>query len=341
MQIKSLRIKSYRSWAVDETPITIKAKEKCQILQKYWRLRAEGCKEITALEVLGLSRSTLYRWQKLYQKQGPKGLIDGSRTPLNKRGPTWSRATEQQVLSLRKQYPAWGKNKLTMILRQRGLPISSSTVGRILCKLLSLGKIQPVSMTWGKLKPRKRRVFNQHAKRWRRDLRASKPGDMVQIDHMTVSVMPGRMVKHFNAVCPVSRVITGRVYDRATAHSAKTFLKYLQKTMPFPIRSIQVDGGSEFRRDFEQACADMNIALYVLPPRSPELNGRVERCNRTIKQEFYWFYDAAGTVEAVNRYLKDYLKVYNQIRPHEALNLLSPMAYLHSLSGGCQKSHML
>lgn len=93
-------------------------------------------------------------------------------------------------------------------------------------------------------------------------------------------------------------------------------------------------------REFEEACANMGIPLYVLPPRSPKLNGCVERCNRTVKQEFYWLYDEMGTASSVNDGLKDYLRVYNQIRPHEGLNLMSPMAYLHSLSGGYQKFHM-
>lgn len=341
MQIKSLRIKSYRSWAVDETVISDKAKEKYQLLQKFWNLREAGCKEDTILGVLGLTRATLYRWQRLYRKQGPAGLNEGSRAPKRKRESTWTRALEQQVLSLRKQYPAWGKTKLFILLQRRGVTVSLSMVGRILRKLLSLKKIDPVSMTWGQLRRKKSRVFNKHAKRWKRDMKALAPGELVQIDHMTVSSIPGKRLKHFNAICPVSRVIVARVYLRATARSAKAFLEHVERRMPFGLRSIQVDGGSEFMREFEEACAEMGISLYVLPPRSPKLNGCVERCNRTVKQEFYWLYDDIGTASSVNAHLEDYLQMYNQIRPHEGLNLMSPMAYLHSLNGGYQKSHML
>ena len=42
-----------------------------------------------------------------------------------------------------------------------------------------------------------------------------------------------------------------------------------QTQAPFPIRSLQVDGGSEFRDEFEQACRDLGIPLYVLPPKNP------------------------------------------------------------------------
>ncbi|MEE9273671.1 MAG: hypothetical protein V3U57_10475, partial [Robiginitomaculum sp.] len=51
---------------------------------------------------------------------------------------------------------------------------------------------------------------------------------------------------------------------------------------PFTIKSIQVDGGSEFMAEFEQACEDVNIPLIVLPPSRPTYNGGVERGNRTF-----------------------------------------------------------
>ncbi len=57
--------------------------------------------------------------------------------------------------------------------------------------------------------------------------------------------------------------------------------------MGFPIRAIQIDGGSEFKALFEAACQALGIALYVLPPRSPKLNAHLERAQRTHQEEFY------------------------------------------------------
>ncbi len=51
----------------------------------------------------------------------------------------------------------------------------------------------------------------------------------------------------------------------------------------FGIGVVHVDGGSEF----EAACQERSIPLYVLPPRSPELNGHLERANPTHRQEFW------------------------------------------------------
>jgi putative transposase len=39
--------------------------------------------------------------------------------------------------------------------------------------------------------------------------------------------------------------------------------------MPFPVKVIQVDGGSEFMAEFETAYQAKGVALCVLPPRSP------------------------------------------------------------------------
>src|ERR1700741_4796722 len=78
-----------------------------------------------------------------------------------------------------------------------------------------------------------------------------------------------------------------QAHTRATAQSATQFLDTLQHRMPFPIRAVQVDGGSEFAAEFELACQQRGLHLFVLPPRSPKLNGAVERANRTHSEEFY------------------------------------------------------
>lgn len=109
---------------------------------------------------------------------------------------------------------------------------------------------------------------------------------MVQIDHMVVTKNQLHF-KHFQAWDPYTKSLVADVYSDATSISAKKFLDKLIKTFPFKIRSVQVDGGSEFMAHFEQACADNNIRLFVLPPKRPQYNGGVERANRTMREEFY------------------------------------------------------
>ena len=74
MDIKSLRIRSYKSFRVDEH-ISKAAAERYRRLQAYQRLRVAGCSEAGALEQLEISRRTLYRWKATLATGGVRALI--------------------------------------------------------------------------------------------------------------------------------------------------------------------------------------------------------------------------------------------------------------------------
>ena len=99
--------------------------------------------------------------------------------------------------------------------------------------------------------------------------------------------------------------------NRATAQAAASFLDKVTAGMPFPIKAIQVGGGSEFMAQFEQACEDKGLALYLLPPRSPQMNGAVERCNGAWRYAFYETYELPGSVEKLNPILDAFQHLYN------------------------------
>lgn len=117
----------------------------------------------------------------------------------------------------------------------------------------------------------------------------------------------------------------------ATARTAAGVLDALEARMPFPVRAISVDNGSEFMAEFEAACAARGIALLTLPPRSPKLHGTVERANRTHTEEFYEVTTAEPELEAFQEELRAWETVYNTIRPHQALGYLTPAEFLASL----------
>ena len=108
-------------------------------------------------------------------------------------------------------------------------------------------------------------------------------------------------------------------------------LDRLAERMPFPVRAISIDNGSEFMAEFEAACQARAIALFVLPPRSPKLHGAVERANRTHTEEFYEVTDAEPALEAFQLELRAWETVYDTIRPHQALGSLTPAEYLASI----------
>ena len=94
--------------------------------------------------------------------------------------------------------------------------------------------------------------------------------------------------------------------------------------MPDPVRAIQIDGGSEFMAEFEQACADAKIPLYLLPPRSPKLNGAVERRNGAWRYEFYACSDLPLDINKIAERLEAFQNLYNNHRPHGALAAMTP-----------------
>ena len=219
-----------------------------------------------------------------------------------------------------------------ILVGDQHLDLSESTVGRIISKLIAKGRIKPASFYYGQLKPRRQRQFKHHAKRGQYGMKAKEPGELIPIDHLSVAMPAGVSLKEFKAACPVTGSVMLKAYSRATSRNATHFLEWRIAQLPFKLNSIPVDGGSEFRDEFEQACEDLGIRLYVLPPRKPKWNGGVERANGTRRYEFYPFYQGSLTVAAVNRELSIYQWTYNHYRPHDALALMTPMAYYQQLT---------
>jgi transposase InsO family protein len=264
---------------------------------------------------------------------GLSGLEDESKQPKKIRTNHWLPHIVQKILSLRRSNPLYGKNKIAVLLkRDHRLTISISTVGRIIKHLINCDQIKPACFYYKKKRARPR-LFNKHAKRWTRDMKAQHPGELFQIDHMSVSLASDYHIKHFQGICPVTKIAVKQAYSRATSNTAKQFLEYAQERLPFKLKSIQVDGGSEFMKEFEQACADLNLPLYVLPPKSPEYNGVVERTNGSSRYEFYAFYDGNFNLFSIRKALQKYVKKYNTYRPHQALQYLTPQQYFYKISG--------
>jgi len=105
-------------------------------------------------------------------------------------------------------------------------------------------------------------------------------------------------------------------------------LQHALKSFPFTLRAIQVDGGSEFMAEFELACKTLNLAPFVLPPNSPKLNGGAERIHRTHTEEFFDWYDGPIDAASIKAALQEQELIYNTIRPHQSLGLLTPAQFV-------------
>jgi putative transposase len=273
-----------------------------------------------------ISPNTFYYWKDRYDPRNLRTMEDRSHRPRRVRQHTWTAAAEQAVLELRERYPRWGKAKLAVLLKENGIELSVSMVGRIIKHLKEQNiLIEPIPNF---ISTRKRQRKRLYAIRKPKEYMAEAPGDIVQVDTLDVRPLPGLILKQFTARDVISRWDVIKTGTTASSTAAARFIDTIIERMPFEVKAFQIDGGSEFQGIFEEACKRHGIKLFVLPPRSPKLNGYVERANRTHTEEFYEVTDASFDTEELNEALLDWECTYNTIRPHQSLGYLTPKKFL-------------
>jgi transposase InsO family protein len=275
----------------------------------------------------GISPQTFYRWKNRYDPYDLRTLESGSHRPYKVRQLETPVEVVERIRKLREQYPRWGRDKLAVLLRREGIDISASSVGRVIHRLKAKGLlVEPVNVVLAR-KARKRRWKPRYATRKPRGYKIREPGDLVEVDTLTVRLLPDEVRYQFTAREVLFKFDVLRAYKHQSSVKAAHFLGYMRKKFPFPIKAIQIDGGSEFKKFFEEECEKRGILLFVLPPRSPKLNGHVERANKTHREEFYEVEEVDLSLEEHNRQLERWAYVYNYIRPHQALDYLTPNEY--------------
>src|SRR5712675_3213300 len=276
----------------------------------------------------GISRQTFYRWKRRFDRHDLTTLEEHSHRQRQVRQPTWTAKLAERILALRQQYPRWGKDKLVVLLRREECIASTSMVGRILVDLKRRGALheppKPAVLRRARRKLRNRPWAIRKPKHWRIAL----PGDLVEVDTKEIRMRRGVILKHFSARDVVSRWDVVEVHHRATSLAAAHFLETLLERLPFPVRALQVDGGSEFAAEFEEACQQKQLPLFVLPPKSPKLNAHVDRSHRTHNEEFYEVQADSDQLPALNQQLRRWEKTYNCVRPHQSLAYLTPLEFL-------------
>ena len=289
----------------------------------------------------GISRQTFYRWKRRFDRHDLTTLEERSHRPKRVRRPTWTAELAERILSLRKQYPRWGKDKLVVLLRREQRSVSTSMVGRILADLKRRGALheppKAAVLRQARRKLRNRPWAVRKPKHWR----IEQPGDLVEIDTKEIRMRRGVLLKHFGARDVISRWDVVEVHRRGTSLAAARFLDTLLDRVPFPVKALQVDGGSEFAAEFEEACQQKELPLFLLPPKSPKLNGHVERSHRTHNEEFYEVQAQCDQLPVLNLQLRRWEKTYNGIRPHQSLNYLTPLEFINrwKLKVGKAKCH--
>ena len=268
----------------------------------------------------GISRQVYYRWLRRYQEQGIDGLRDLSRRPRH--SPNATRVdVVGKILYLRQNYH-FGPAKIAMYLkRYHDVEVSQSGVWRIL-KRLDLNRL-PASQRYKRLD-----------KRWKR-YEKQLPGHQVQIDVKFVEPLKtaarpavSRRTKYyqFTAIDDCTRLRVLRIYPRCDQKTAIQFVDYVLERLPFSVQIIQTDNGAEFQSAFHYHVLDKGVSHRYIKPRTPRLNGKVERSHRIDAEEFYALLDGLVIDDAkiFNNKLREWEDYYNYHRPHGGLNGQTP-----------------
>lgn len=306
--------------AITTGQLTERAKYKIKVLD--WHKAHNQNASLTA-RYFGLGRATLHRWIKSYKRIGILGLNEKSRKPNKTRVPVTSSNVVLQIIKIRKQYPAWSKYKIQTILeRDYGIKTSASNVGRILKRRGLIDKKKSEKRKKASLMPKLR---------FPHGLRISEAGDMIQIDTKYIMLPGGRKLYQFTAIDVLSKRRVLRVYPSLSSRNGRSFLEECIKYFPFKIKAVQTDNGREFLKEFDKRCKDLDIPHYYTYPRTPKQNTYVERSHGSDKEEFYQLGNAYQDREFMDKKLREWEYVWNNIRPHEALDYKTPNEYLKYL----------
>lgn len=127
-----------------------------------------------------------------------------------------------------------------------------------------------------------------------------------------------------------TRIRALKIHKRHTQKNAIEFVDYVIEKFPFRIHTIRTDRGHEFQAQFHWHVEDLGIRHVYIKPRSPQLNGKVERSHRTDNEEFYQLLTYTDDVD-LNKKLTDWENFNNFLRPHGAFDGKAPYEALYSL----------
>jgi transposase InsO family protein len=262
----------------------------------------------------GISRPTFYKWKQRFEADGATGLCDRSRRPQRSPRSTPA-AVVSKVLYLRQTYH-FGPGKIAAYLkRYHQVAVAGSSVHRIL-ERHGLNRL-PTN-----------RKYQVHGRRWQRYEKA-RPGHRLQLDVKFLERIPGTRTRfyQFTAIDDCTRIRVLKVYAACNQHTAIQFIDEVRRRLPFRIRVVQTDNGAEFQARFHAHVQDRDIQHVYIRPRTPHLNGKVERSHRVDDQEFYQLLDRDGITDDIqlfNEKLREWEDYYNYHRPHGGLDGQTP-----------------
>jgi transposase InsO family protein len=291
------------------------------------RITELGWPAAQAAESLGVSRATAYKWLGRYRAHGQAGLADRPSRP-HRCSHALTAAQVRRVLAARRRHRQ-GPHRLAW-----RLGMARSTIYGVL-RRHGQSRLAHADRASGVVV----RYQREH------------PGELVHLDVKKLGRIPdgGGHKLHgrapatprglgigydyiHSAVDDRSRVAFSQILPDESAATAALFL--IEAASFFAdhgvvIERVLTDNAKAYADSalFTETAADLGIRLKRIRPYRPQTNGKVERFNRTLLEE--WAYARLYRSNAERRRaFTRWLRFYNQRRPHTALDGLTPMAVL-------------
>lgn len=292
-------------------------KETCTMKERQQFIDAWLSQRFTVVELcerFGISRKTGYKWINRFREAGLPGLVDQSRARHTQAQRT-SEEIETKILALKNRYPNWGpvtiRSALFRELPQGDWP-ASSTIGDILKRHGLVKRKKPRRKTPAHTQPL------AHAKQpndvWSADYKGHfRLGNGQRCYPLTITDNYSRLLIDCKGLLGPQLRPSMKVYEQA-------FREYGLPTC------IRTDNGWPFAMTTLGGLTPLSIWLLKLgvyperiAPGCPQQNGRHERMHRTLKAQT--MKPPKGNLSAQQRAFNQFIREYNEVRPHHSLGL--------------------
>jgi transposase InsO family protein len=261
-----------------------------------------------------ISRKTAYKWINRHEEEGVFGLLDRPRRPSH----TPTRISDnvaEEILLLRDKHPAWGAKKLRQVLINEGF-----------CNLPSLSSFNRILKRSNKINPEqadKRKHFIRFERAY--------PNELWQMDFKGHFTLKNGTCHPLTILDDCSRYsICLRACVSENEASVRDGLEEAFYTYGLP-EAMTMDNGSPWKGYPTQRLSNLTVWLMRLGikvghsrPNHPQTQGKDERFHRTFKEEVLKYHTFQDLAEA-QEHFDEWRKLYNERRPHEALNMLCPV----------------
>lgn len=276
----------------------------------------EGANFSQLCQRFGISRKTGYKWLKRYREGGESGLADRSRRPHHspRRSPA---GIEAEVVGVRQKHPAWGGRKIKAYLERKGhslLP-SPSTITEILRRNDQIDAEEAL-----KHRPFQRFEMEQPNQLWQMDFKGY------------FALEEGGYCHPLTVLDDHSRFLLGlKACPNETGQTVQAQLSGIFRCYGLPERML-MDNGSPWGDDADSPHTILTAWLIRLGvqishghPYHPQTQGKDERLHRTLQDELLSRHTLPNLPQC-QVHFDHWREVYNYERPHEALEMQSPIS---------------